>query len=817
MLISPQAESLFNAAITLAPDEREAYLAKACADDPALFNEVNSLITAANESQAYFDRLYDHVGQAALAILDDAPVAGKVLGQWKLVSLLGRGGMGSVYLAERADGQFEKQVALKTLPIGLDNELARTRFINERQILARLVHDNIARLLDGGVSDDGTPYFVMDHVAGERIDVYCENHNCRIEDKVDLVIEVARGVQFAHRNLIIHRDLKPTNILVDERGRPRLLDFGIAKVLEPSADNQNLTHIAQRPVTPAYASPEMLRGEAVDVTTDVYSMGAVLYQLITQTLPINYDGLNLAQLHAHASKVIPPAASKLNPRVDSDLDAIVAKSLAKLPSERYESIESFAQDLRSWRKGLPVSAKAPSAFYRAAKFVRRNVAGVSLATVAVLSLGGFAGFATYSAAKSEQQALTIAAERDRAAATKDFLVSIFDAAGPKSGGETLTAAQILEAGRLRIKGELADQPRLQADMYGTMAYVYSTMGVNDKWRELLYEQKALVADLDGETSQAYFDTLVQLAMAEDMLGSYDAAQAIAYELISISDVLDDEISEGIAHNRLGRILHLKGDYEGADREYRKTLSLFQKHLGDDDMRTAAIKLDLATLLDQTQHHEEAYELFIDVQETHKRVKKDEEIIETDLYLGLARSLSNLKRYDEALEIYQQTFDANERLYGVDYSHNLYIVNGMSAVAEAQGDYDKALDLQNETLRLVKMHTPDSPNVGRATLNLARIYQLSERCELAIPEFRQALTIFREKLPDHAVVGQAQWRLGACLAEFGRNEEAQAMLLSANEILTSHLKPDHKAVLDARAATARFFSSIGDHQRAGQYR
>ncbi len=188
MLISPEAEQLFNEALTLAPDVREAYLAKVCADNPALFNEVNSLLTAANDSEAYFDSLSDRVGLSALANADDSGIAGKILGQWKLLSLLGRGGMGSVYLAERADGQFEKQVALKTLPIGLDNELARTRFINERQILAQLVHDNIARLLDGGVSDDGTPYFVMDYVADERIDSYCEKQTCSIEDKVDLIL-----------------------------------------------------------------------------------------------------------------------------------------------------------------------------------------------------------------------------------------------------------------------------------------------------------------------------------------------------------------------------------------------------------------------------------------------------------------------------------------------------------------------------------------------------------------------------------------------------------------------------------------------------
>ncbi|MFK8029107.1 MAG: tetratricopeptide repeat protein [Gammaproteobacteria bacterium] len=808
MLITPEAEKLFNEALTLAPDAREAYLKKACQNNPELFNEVSSLLTAAKESEAYFDNLSDQVGLSALANADEAAIAGKILGQWKLVSLLGRGGMGAVYLAERADGQFEKQVALKTLPIGLDNELAHTRFLNERQILAQLVHDNIARLLDGGVSEDGTPYFVMDYVVGERIDSYSQQKNLSLKKRVDLLIDVARGVQFAHRNLIIHRDLKPSNILVNESGQPRLLDFGIAKVLEPTAGGEDLTQMAQRPVTPAYASPEMLRGEPVDVTTDVYSLGAVLYQLLTGSLPLAVDGLTLAELHAYVGKTVPVAASKRNSEIDSDLDAIIAKALAKFPSERYESVESLVQDLGNWRSGLPVTAKAPSALYRAGKFVRRNLAAVSLASIAVVSLAGFAAIATYSAARSEQQALTIAAERDRAEATKNFLVSIFDSAGPKSGGETLTATQILEAGRIRVKEELSDQPRLQADMLGTIAFVYSTMGVNDKWSELLYEQKELVAKLDGEQSQAYFDMMFELAKVEDQLGRYDAVEKIANELIAISEVLGNPANEGIARGRLGRIYHLKGNYEGADIEYRNSLQLFQAAFGNDDMRTAAAKLDLGTLLNHMQDPEAAYAMFLDVEQTHKRVKKDKEVIQTDLYLGMARSLAGLERYDDALKIYQQTFDANERLYGKDYIYNLYIVNGMSAVALAKNDFPQALELQNEMLRMSHKYMPESPIIGKGMLYKARIYQLSGQCELAIPVFRKALAIFAERLPDHSVVGEAKYRLGACLGQFGQDEEAEALLIEGLDILKTHLKPDHKDVADAKASVEAFYEARG---------
>ena len=542
----------------------------------------------------------------------------------------------------------------------------------------------------------------------------------------------------------------------------------------------------------------------------------MLYQLVTGSLPIAVEGLTLAELYAHVGKAAPTPASKLNPRIDSDLDAILTRALARLPSERYESVESLAQDLRNWRSGLPVSAKAPSAFYRAGKFVRRNVAGVSLATIAMFSLVGFAAFATYSAARSEQQALAIAAERDRAEATKNFLVSIFDAAGPKSEGKTLTAMQILEAGRLRVKEELADQPRLQSDMLGTIAFVYSTMGVNDKWSELLHEQKELVAQLDGKQSQAYFDTLFEIAKVEDQLGRYDDVETIATEMIEISEVLGNLGSKGIAQGRMGRIMHLKGNYDKADTHYRNSLRLFQEAYGNDDMRTAAAKLDLGTLLNHTQQHQAAYEMFVDVEATHKRVKKDKEVIQTDLYLGMARSLASLERYDEALEIYQRTFDANERLYGEDYIYNLYILNGMSAAVEAQGDYVQATEWQNEVLRMTRKYMPESPMVGRSLFYGGRIYHRSGRCELAIPAFRQALSVFAERLPNHSVVGQAKWRLGACLGRFEQNDEAEALLLEGYDILTSHLKPDHQNVLDARKGIVAFYQSLGDEDKAARY-
>ncbi|MEM7762693.1 MAG: serine/threonine-protein kinase [Pseudomonadota bacterium] len=285
-MISERASRLFSEALALAPNARQAFLTTQCGGDNALFDEVSTLLDAASQSDAYFDDMVERVSLSALTYFDGEEYEGRLVGQWRLLRCIGQGGMGTVHLAERADGAFDKQAAVKLLPFGMSSEISRERFVRERQILAQLSHDNIAGLLDGGVGDDGLPYFVMEFVDGVPIDVYCEQHALSVKARLALLLDIADALQYAHRNLVIHRDLKPNNVLVDQTGRVRLLDFGIAAFVEPEHNDRNLTQLAHRPVTPAFASPEMLCGEVVNVTTDVYSLGVLAYVLLTGHLPI---------------------------------------------------------------------------------------------------------------------------------------------------------------------------------------------------------------------------------------------------------------------------------------------------------------------------------------------------------------------------------------------------------------------------------------------------------------------------------------------------------------------------------------------------
>ncbi|MBV9493540.1 MAG: serine/threonine protein kinase, partial [Acidobacteria bacterium] len=376
MTMDPEArrrvEEVFLRVLESPADERAAVLDRECAGDPELRSEVASLL--AHDGSGTFIR--DLVTDEATALAEglERRWIGRRVGAWRITRILGRGGMGAVYEVARDDGAFEQRAAMKIVRAGIDDDLGRRRFLEERQILARLNHPNIARLLDGGQSDDGIPFLVMEAVDGLPITEHCDRAPLSIEARLRLFVTVCRAVQFAHTQLIVHRDLKPSNILVTADGTVKLLDFGIARLL--AVDALDATAASELALTPDYASPEQLRGEVTTTVSDVYSLGAVLFELLT--------GKKANAFRAHApSEVAPPRRAR---RLRGDLDAIVLMALQQEPSKRYASAEQLAQDIERHLDGLPVSARADSWRYRAGKFIARNRIAVAASTLVMLSL-----------------------------------------------------------------------------------------------------------------------------------------------------------------------------------------------------------------------------------------------------------------------------------------------------------------------------------------------------------------------------------------------------------------------------------------------
>lgn len=402
-----QVNAVFAEAVELPAHQRAAFLAAACADDLGLRAEVEALLASDAQAGGFLE--------SPAAAPREAAGTGSRIGAWQLEELTGRGGMGAVWAARRVDGAYQQKAALKLVRAGLDDDLLGKRFLAERQILAKLEHPRIARLLDGGTTPEGAPWLAMEYVEGERIDAYCAGRKLPTPARLRLFLEVCQAVSYAHQHLVVHRDLKPANVLVKGDGTPMLLDFGIARLLDAAGRGAatELTRQGGHAMTPAYASPEQIRGEPVSTASDVFSLGVLLFQMVTQRLPFGDGAASPDSVVKAVLDEEPERPSKVAPtaRLAADLDSVILKALEKDPARRYASVDLFAQDLRRFLEGQPVEAYAATFFYRAAKLVRRNRALASALALFVASL--VAGIA----ATSWQAHV---ASRERAKAEKRF-------------------------------------------------------------------------------------------------------------------------------------------------------------------------------------------------------------------------------------------------------------------------------------------------------------------------------------------------------------------------------------------------------------
>jgi serine/threonine protein kinase len=505
---------LLDAALALSREEQSDFLAKAAADDPGLRQEVESLL--ALEAEA--DRLLPTgTPLAGVRVAEEAALP-QSLGAYRIVGEAGHGGMGVVYKAERVDGQYTKQVAIKLLPALYSLTELETRFLRERQILARLEHPNVARLLDGGVAPDGRPYLVMEYVDGEPITECARKQGLDVAGRLRLFLDLCEAVAYAHRNFIVHRDLKPANILVDRDGRVKLLDFGLARILDTAAAHNDVTQTALPMMTPAYASPEQIRGEPITAASDVFSLGVVLYELLAGRRPFGAPGETISQVQRAVCETDPPPPSKAASPKDGvpklpiapDLDNIVLKAIAKDAAKRYPSVEAFAQDIRFYLEGRPVSARRAGFAYRTWKFVRRNRVPVALAALALI--GTVTGLVAALRASQVAQAERARAERrfnDVRKLANSFLFEFHDAIANLKGATPARALVIK-----RAREYLAS---LSQDAHGDPGLL----------RELA-RSYVLLGDILGEMSFA------NLGDTRGSIESYQQAESLSRALVSVN-------------------------------------------------------------------------------------------------------------------------------------------------------------------------------------------------------------------------------------------------------------------------------------------
>lgn len=776
-------DALFVAALERPPGERSAFLDRACGDDPRLREAVQELLTAeaaadevgflSRSAEVTWESLWKDAAPDDGEVGDDPPSnrRGERLGPYRVEEEIGRGGMATVYRARRVDGEFEQAVAVKIVRPSLAADRLVRRMQLERDILSDLSHPNIARILDAGTTDDGLPYLVMEYVEGRPITEFCRDEELDLEERLRLFQEVAAAVDHAHRNLVLHRDLKPSNILVTEEGRVRLLDFGIAKMLDPdrSGSDLTLTMEGSGPFTPDYASPEQVRGERVSTVSDVYQLGVLLYRLLAGRRPYHLEVESLSGLVRALDdlKVRPPSElavpeSSVDPRrLRGDLDRIVLKAMREEPEERYRSAEALADDLRRFLHGLPIAARFPSVGYRLRKFVGRNRWAVPMTAIVFLAFAGYAWTLERHRVELERERVVAQAEAAKATQVRDFLITIFQGSEPDEAlGDTVTAFDLLERGAAQVDSTLTGQPDLLAEMLGIIGRVSSSLGYYDRAVPLLERAVTIRRELHEPHAPELAEAVFSLAGA--VRSGLGADSAVNF------------YREAVVHRRLARPVD------------SVRLAGALASLGD--ALQEAGKLDSAELV-----LEEALEL--------ARKVEDEESDQVLTILGMTGPLLRAQeKYQEAEAVYRSVLERQrERLPRGDPDLAVTL-NNLAYLLRVQGELEEADGVYRESLSIATdIYGPGHPSTGRVRNNLATALILRGDVEGGVRLFRETAEAFSLRWPDgHWRVGNAHETVGKVLVTHGDPAEGLPHLRKALDIYEEVLGPDHLWAAMARA-------------------
>ena len=702
---------------------------------------------------------------------------GDRLGAWRLLSRLGSGGMGAVYLAERADGHFEQRAAIKLIR-GVPRRGDAAHFARERQILATLQHPDIARLLDGGATPGGQPYLVMEYVEGEPIDVYCKERALPLDARLRLFEAVCGAVQFAHQRLIVHCDLKPSNVLVRADGTPVLLDFGIARAL----DRQRRANALESGYfTPGYASPEQLRGDAVATATDVYSLGLILFELIAgRKARIDAADRTIALLGDAA--VRPSEIADAVPwrgRLAGDLDAIVLRATAAEPAARYSSAEALGADLRRLREHRPVTARAPTLAYIASRLVRRRWPAFAAAALIAVMITAF----TWQLAAERDRAL--AAEREArvqstaAERVSAFLVSVFDVSNPRLNQKrNVTARDVLDRGAERIETELADEPRVKAKLLDTLGTAYRYIGEPAKSIDLLREGGELHLDPRVNEPLAAAATLSQLAVnyANNGYSRKDAETAARRSLELREKNGGDALAIGDSYNTIGIVLQTQDRLDEAEAALQKGLELRRAN-GADASTIASSLHNLGNVASDRGEFDTAVADFREALDLREKTigEHTPEYQHTLMNYGVA--LGRAGKSDDAAAALEKSLAIARDLFGDDSNNTGAVHNELGSVLHDEGRFREAILHYREAMRIDEL-TLGANGAERAKPlnNLASAYEDMGDYVTAIPLFRQSLAIRQSTLAgEDPMVLRADYNLGRVLAKSGSTKEAKALL------------------------------------------
>ncbi|MBL8257582.1 serine/threonine-protein kinase [Pseudoxanthomonas japonensis] len=807
---------LLDVLLELEPEARAEQLEILRADDPDTAREVEKLLALEEEGEGFIDQpLVDKPGQLK---------PGMRVGPYQLESLLGEGGMGMVWLATRADGLYQRRVALKLLRPGLADPNLRLRFTREREILARLEHRNIARLLDAGIGGEGQPYLALEYVEGVSITDYCQANNISLEERLSLFLQICEAVSHAHANLIVHRDLKPSNILVTPSGDVRLLDFGIAKLLDDSEPAPVHPRTEVRAFTLHYAAPEQVRGELVTTMTDVYSLGVVLYELIANTKPYRLRRQTDAEWEQAILAVEPlkpsvatlrttdgsrsqcPEARRTSRKLAGDLDNIALKALQKAPEQRYPSVEAFALDLQRHIEGRPVHARPQSVGYRLHKYLVRHRwalgIGVVVATILVAAL-----------AASVWQGRQAMRETARAQAMQDFVIGLFDNASASQHGNTFDARELLAAGERRGERELAGQPRTQAELLGLIARLRLGLGDYHESLALLEKQARLLAVTEDAPDSLRLQAATQHGRVLRLLGrARQCVQAMApmeTRLRTLESRLPLRVAE--FQSQSGRCRADAGEKQLARQMFDRSLDI-RRNLKD-DAGVAENMRDLAQLdveLGNADAGARGYRAALAYLQAHGHARHP-------LVIEIQRSLALLYRNrgetDAALAAFQRARDLAQEIHGPQHPITQAVRRQVAAIHVDLGELRKAeaelRELHALTLRTVG---PEHRDAAASWNSLGIIAWERGDYDSAVRDVGHAVTILRQ-LDNRQLLPSTLFNYGMVLHSAHREDEALAILLEARQIRVEQIGASHPLIGETDRMIGEVLAAQGDLQGA----
>lgn len=834
-------EPLLDKALELSTDKRTAFLNKTKKDNPAIYSELIELLGAIETSndEQYLEAGSSENKEIIKNLSNQQKISefiGRCIGVFRITDSLGQGGMGQVFKAERIDDQFQQQVAIKVVRREFYTKAILQRFSLEKKMLAKLSHPNIAKIFDGGVTADGHPYLVMEFVDGVPVTEYCNKKILTIDARLQLFKDVCKAVSYAHQNLIVHRDLKPQNIFVTNEGVVKILDFGIAKLMdtELSSDKQR-TEPKNQYWTPHNAAPEEVEDGASSTATDVYALGILLHKLLTNHYPFDFTDKTFTEIRTTILSTAPNtlaeslekddkiqetaaqrnvSVKKLRKIAASDLHAVTAKAIKKNIAERYNTVNNLSEDITNYQKNLPVSARQPTFSYQFKRYLGRHKKPLIAATGVFFMIIAFAFFYTHQITKERNYALKQAQKADQLTL---FLMDLFKASRPsESKGKEVTAGELLNRAEQRAD-MLATQPAIQAQMFDVIGRIYRRLGDFEKSYNLLNKSLSINKSLLGLKNVETLASMEHLGVLLTETEKYGAADSLLRQTLEIRKQFlePDRLSITITQNNLAHLLRKEGYYEKAEALYRKSIQTQEKLLGADNPATIATVSSLAMTLHNQGEYAAAEKKFRSVLKRRRKLLGP-------VHPKLAMSINNLGailmnrgQFKEAEVLFRESLVMREQLYDENHPKVALMLNNLGYVLYNQKKYNAAAPYLKQALTIrKKVFGEQSVAAAISRFCLGRLMLDSSRIDTALTLFKNAYHIFKDTYTNtHSFTVRSHMGMGNVFLKRGRLLKAGKYLQSGFQQIQQIHAPTSLEYALAEKQLGVFMLASGQVQKA----